>query len=128
MNEQLKPFQQVLVRADGYNKWLASFYSHYDKEKNVHICTNGAICTDCIPYEGNEALLGTTDAPQSKRWRAKKGEWYYFVASTSIVIEASDSYEGWDNLRYEAGNYFCSRAVAQAIADRFKAMLKGGEG
>lgn len=66
-----KPFQQVLVRAVGYNKWLASFYSHYDKEKNVHICTNGAICEECIPYEGNEALLGTSDSTQPKRWRAE---------------------------------------------------------
>lgn len=65
MNETFKPFQQVLVIADGYDKWMASFYSHYDKEENAHMLTNGAICIDCIPYEGNEHLVGTTDAPNT---------------------------------------------------------------
>lgn len=128
MNDyNFKPFDKVLVRADGYNKWLASFYSHYDKEKNVHICTNGAICTDCIPYEGNKHLLGTTDEPKTKRWRAKKGEQYWYLNYVCECFEANDDRCFYDDNCYNIGNYFRTKEEAEEMAVKFKQMLKGGE-
>lgn len=59
---EFKPFDKVLVRDDNDSTWVCDFYS------NVHadcgfICV-GELWQQCIPYEGNEHLLGTTDSPE----------------------------------------------------------------
>ena len=54
-----KPFDKVLVRDSDYNSWHCAFYSHY-KSKKFYII-GCAYYYQCIPYEGNEHLLGTTD-------------------------------------------------------------------
>lgn len=127
MNENnFKPFDKVLVRDSEETPWSCSFYSHYEPKYEVHMCVNVRDFKYCIPYEGNEALLGTTDSPQPKRWRAEYGGTYWFVATNATVTgESCDSYDGWDNQRYESGNYFRTKKEAQAMADRFKAMLEG---
>lgn len=56
---QFKPFEKVLVR-DSYNDmWRASFFSHITEDDGRYVTT---CCTwkFCIPYIGNEHLLGTT--------------------------------------------------------------------
>ena len=51
---------KVLVR-DSYNDmWRASSFSHI-KEDDGRYVTTGLSWNFCIPYEGNEHLLGTTD-------------------------------------------------------------------
>lgn len=61
-----KPFQKVLVRDDDYDGvWKAGYFSHYDEgdESAPYICV-GSIYRFCIPYEGNEHLLGTNKSPE----------------------------------------------------------------
>lgn len=55
---ELKPFDKVLVRDSKSDYWLANFFSHIDKD-GWHNCV-WACWHYCIPYEGNESLLGTT--------------------------------------------------------------------
>lgn len=56
---QFKPFEKVLVR-DSYNDmWRASFFSHI-KEDDGRYVTTGLTWKFCIPYIGNESLVGTT--------------------------------------------------------------------
>lgn len=56
---QFKPFEKVLVR-DSYNDmWRASFFSHI-KEDDGRYVTAGLTWKFCIPYIGNESLVGTT--------------------------------------------------------------------
>lgn len=56
---QFKPFEKVLVR-DSYNDmWRASFFSHI-KEDDGRYVTTCVTWKFCIPYIGNESLLGTT--------------------------------------------------------------------
>ena len=57
---QFKPFEKVLVRDSYENKWRASFFSHI-KEGYAKYVTTGFVWKFCIPYEGNEHLLGTTN-------------------------------------------------------------------
>ena len=57
---QFKPFEKVLVRDSYDDMWRASFFSHI-KEDNGRYVTTGLSWKFCIPYEGNEHLLGTTD-------------------------------------------------------------------
>ena len=57
---QFKPFEKVLVRDSYESKWRASFFSHI-REGYAKYVTTGLVWKFCIPYEGNEHLLGTTN-------------------------------------------------------------------
>lgn len=62
----LVPFEsKVLVRHNRDNKWCGSFFSHIDEDFHSHcykfVTTSGRSYPMCIPYEGNELLLGKTD-------------------------------------------------------------------
>ena len=54
----LKPFDKVLMRSSNAREWDATLFSHYSNDK-FYGC--GMCCDQCIPYEGNEHLLGTTN-------------------------------------------------------------------
>lgn len=53
----LKPFDKVLCRDDNDTPWKVGLFSHIDGK--MFQCV-GSIYRQCIPYEGNEHLLGTT--------------------------------------------------------------------
>ena len=55
---QFKPFEKVLVRDSFDDVWRASFFSHI-KENDGRYVTTCVTWKFCIPYEGNEHLLGT---------------------------------------------------------------------
>lgn len=57
---QFKPFDKVLVRDDYEDEWRASFFSHIREGLSRYV-TTGLVWKFCIPYEGNEYLLGTTN-------------------------------------------------------------------
>ena len=54
-----KPFDKVLVRDSKSSKWRANLFSH--KNIDEHYYCVYASWNYCIPYEGNEHLLGTTE-------------------------------------------------------------------
>ena len=56
----LKPFDKVLVRDYDYQCWMVSFFGYCDKFMGKFDTVRG-VCIQCIPYEGNEHLLGTTN-------------------------------------------------------------------
>lgn len=55
---ELKPFDKVLVRDFGSQAWQVSLFGY--KDSNFYYCCNGCGWNQCIPYIGNESLLGTT--------------------------------------------------------------------
>lgn len=57
-----KPFDKVLVRDEEEREWYTNCFSHYrgDDKGFPYACFSNAY-RYCIPYEGNEHLLGTTD-------------------------------------------------------------------
>lgn len=59
----LKAFEsRVLVKLEANSFWIPSFFGFYNKESSSpYICCNGFAYKYCIPYEGNEHLLGTTE-------------------------------------------------------------------
>lgn len=126
MNEKnFKPFDKVLVRYDSDGEWTCDFYSHYKEKTKLHSCVGG-LFECCIPYEGNEALLGTTDAPQPKRWRANRGEWYYSIRldkQVSVNGAMMELYNEIDNAYYNSGNYFRTQIEAEEMAVKFRALL-----
>ena len=64
IKQEFKPFDKVLVRDDINDKWSINLFSYYDEEDRnfPYVCISGHY-EHCIPYEGNEYLLGTTDSP-----------------------------------------------------------------
>lgn len=69
MQTNFEPFQKVLVRnffSNGDAPWVSNIFSHFDESSNLpYACIYGQ-WQHCIPYEGNEHLLGSTDAPKKK--------------------------------------------------------------
>lgn len=63
----LKPFEdKVLVRNEDNDEWRGQFFSHYDIYNSVrpYVCIGVEGISEykqCIPFEGNEHLLGSTD-------------------------------------------------------------------
>ena len=55
---ELKPFDKVLVRDSKSQAWQVSLFSY--KDSDSYYCCNGCSWNQCIPYIGNESLLGTT--------------------------------------------------------------------
>ena len=61
---QFKPFQEVLVRDADKSEWRPRLYS---RKGNIGYCTqDGCEYMQCIPYEGNESLVGTTYKPKEE--------------------------------------------------------------
>lgn len=56
-----KPFDKVLVRDDYGQEWKINFFSHYKKDVTYKYSCLKSCYRQCIPYEGNEHLLGTKD-------------------------------------------------------------------
>ena len=63
---KLRPFERVLVRDNIYSNWEINFYSHVSEDNYIspYSCLSGNV-RYCIPYEGNEYLLGTDDTPEN---------------------------------------------------------------
>lgn len=59
---ELKPFDKVLVRDFNKETWEISFFGF--KAENDYVCINGKHWYQCLLYEGNEHLLGTTKDPK----------------------------------------------------------------
>lgn len=62
-DHQFKPFEKVLVRDEEDDEWVCDIFSHIDELHELYYCV-GTIWKQCIPYEENEHLLGTTNKPE----------------------------------------------------------------
>lgn len=59
---QFKPFDKVLVRDGDSDIWDCNIFNRID-EDGEYQCIDYEYWEQCIPYEGNEHLLGTTNKP-----------------------------------------------------------------
>ena len=98
-----EPFQKVLVRDNDGEIWIAAFFSHLHPGGDCKYVTNcGLYYHECIPYEGNEYLVGTSDSPKPK-WQPKPWE---------LVAVRDDNEESWYArifIRKEGSQFFCKR-------------------
>lgn len=56
----LKPFDKVLVRDNDEQLWTADVFGFHGNKPYAFRCV-GHYTNQCVPYEGNEHLLGTND-------------------------------------------------------------------
>lgn len=62
---EFKPFDKVLVRDCNEVKWEIDLFQEYEEFKSdLYYSCLASTWNQCIPYEGNEHLLGTTDNPE----------------------------------------------------------------
>lgn len=62
---EFKPFDKVLVRNTDDQRWCISFFAYYLNHVDLKFCClSGGYWKQCVKYEGNERLLGTTDKPE----------------------------------------------------------------
>lgn len=111
-----KPFDKVLMRDSEHEIWEPALFS--GKVGDAFKDTSLIVCKYCIPYEGNEHLAGTRDAPKSI-WEPKPGElvafsddgelWYLGIFNEKVRGGSLLSYVGnrsSDNY-YMNGYRFC---------------------
>lgn len=67
---ELKPFDKVLVRDSKSDNWRANLFGYIGKKDGYYHCVY-ANWAYCIPYIGNESLLGTTKDVDGKLWVMK---------------------------------------------------------
>ena len=130
---EFNPFDRVLVRDSDDEKWSACLYSHKDSNSReyYHRMVGDAGFAQCIPYEGNEHLLGTTDKYVPKPWKPELEETFFIIlhnyGESFYVGELQWDGGSMDEETYRLGNCFQTREEAQAMADKFNALLKGKE-
>lgn len=61
---EFQPFEKVLVRDGKTDKWVVDLYGSKRKVGQYNYVCVGSLSVYCIPYEGNEHLLDTTDNPE----------------------------------------------------------------
>ena len=61
---EFKPFDRVLVRDEEYGIWRVDIFSHLNDKRDYRYRCLGNHWNLCIPYEGNEHLVGTADTPK----------------------------------------------------------------
>ena len=130
---EFKAFDRVLVRDTDNQHWRAAFYDQYltDNGAFFHHIIAGSYFAQCIPYEGNEHLLGTTDKYVPKPWKPKLEETFFTILIdygcpfyvTKLKWSCTPMYEAM----YLLGNCFQTREEAEAMADKLNALLKGKE-
>lgn len=66
MKKELKLFDKVLARDNDSQTWILGEF-HCTREGKYPYVVENYVCVDwyaqCIPYEGNEPLLGTNLSP-----------------------------------------------------------------
>ena len=62
LEHEFRPFDKVLVKDSDTDIWICDIFSHMDDDDTFY-CVGG-IWNYCIPYEGNEHLVGTTNNPE----------------------------------------------------------------
>lgn len=60
---RFKPFDKVLVRVGDNYTWSCDLFNYIDETEGVYVGI-GSVGSQCIPYEGNEHLLGTKNNPE----------------------------------------------------------------
>ena len=61
---EFKPFDKVLVRDFDNEDWRIDFFEKVNKDKDYRYWCIKSCWHQCILYEGNEHLLGTTGEPE----------------------------------------------------------------
>ena len=78
---------------------------------------------DKIEKEEHKKWNVETNKFEDIRWRAKKGQKYWYVYEDGTVTETTDTYSSYDNELFSFGNYFQTKELTEAAANKIKELL-----
>ena len=86
-----KPFDKVLVKYYEDDNWEGNLFirtitDDQDGETKYE-CLNGVVFVHCIPFEGNECLLGITENPEKKMKTVKLSDFYPYDRNKGGIQE-----------------------------------------
>ena len=125
-----------IVKSQRLDGNVEDVYSHWDdfQIQNPHIpirCTDIRLATEdekqrAIDEMKARGLWWNAEEKRIEkiRWRAEKGDCYFFLLSSLNVSEATEDRGHVDNYRYSAYNYFRTKEDAEEAAKLVKATLK----
>ena len=61
---------------------------------------------------------------RKKRWRAEKGNTFYYVSSSGIVLSAVETLKTCDDCIYKYGNYFRTKEQAEKVAKEVREVFE----
>ena len=111
------------TRADEVLGWLKSQgavecgYTG-DSEINIYYVDNGEVK---LVDEIHSILFDIVELP---RWRAEKGERYFFVSTGISPCLSCEESEEVDDMRFESGNYFKTPEEAELYAKKVREIFK----
>ncbi len=104
-------------------KFICYSYSYSYKEVMVDVLIDSGI--DKESNIGGWFAKDVSRTPQKpKRWRAKEGRGYYFIAEDFKPREDREYNTSVDNKRYDIGNYFRTHAEAQQAAEEVRKTIE----
>lgn len=110
-----------------YNETLCAYYENiifidiYKKVMEEKKCT----CSIFRALEKQGLRWNPeTEEIETKRWRAKEGERYYFVGHVFEISRHRESFDLTDDGLWNSGNYFRTEGEAQKYVNEFKRMLQ----
>ena len=91
---KVKTGDPVLMRDDVTSTWWYSIFSHKHSREGVPFpyCSAGTISMFCIPYKGNEHLVGTTDDYKAPEKPTKPK--FVFGAKVKAMLSSGEEMEG----------------------------------
>lgn len=99
---EIKTGDEVLVRDSTNNNWLYCHFSHANKNEERKYATSFTTCKYCIPYKGNEDLVGTTknfNEPFEFKFGAKVKAQLRGETITGILIGCRNKEKWYDTYR-----------------------------
>lgn len=60
---RFETYDKVLMRDYNDLPWLPTMYAYSREGEYCYVSISGSVFKQCIPYEGNEYLVGTTNSP-----------------------------------------------------------------
>lgn len=97
MENNLKPFDKVLVRNYDYEDWKIDVFEKYDRlTESYYICMKNS-WNQCIPYEGNEYLFETSNSLQEENKKEDYTDEYEINSfkKGDIVLVRDEKSEKW---------------------------------
>ena len=110
-----------------------SMYVDFNERKDIYALDGRYYAIDKYPRllhyrdDYDYSIIDFNNLPKRqmpKRWRAEKGETYYFFTSNFEVEKYYDHNDYNDNKAYDSGNYFRTEVEAEIIAQKLNTYFK----
>lgn len=112
----LDVYNQISISESPSNRWSNNDLSYATKEEKQQLFDK--MKEQGLKWNAEEKRV------EKIRWRAKKGENYYFFDANLVVRSIDEAYSAFDNEVWDAFNHFRTEEQTEEAAKRVKEVLK----